>query len=348
MAEQPRAHRGAGHGARRRRATPTASLAGPRCCSAWASSARPTAPRTPSSRGCRSATTASASRSGVMKELKPGVPFKLPESPKAPAGHAAPAVLLSEQPALVRMAAGLDFFREYPYGCTEQQLSRARAYVAFRKFRALLGQKGGEKDVDTRGEGRAGLHPHRRRPERPRGLLAGLAGLRLAHRLDACSSWSRRRPPASPSDEKLLARLLRSARAGAALRLQPLHRRRELRRARLGPRGPAPGRAVQPRLRGRAGAQGRSSSTSKAWPRCSPRSTPPQAGAPTARRRCRADSRRRPRHAPPPGQGDLRRPAGAPAQRATASSCPARRARVAEVARAFARRDPTEHEAARS
>ena len=53
-------------------------------------------------------------------------------------------------------------------------------------------------------------------------------------------------------DEKLLSRLTAHARAGAALGLQPLHRRRELRRAGLGPRGPRPGRPGQPRLRGGA------------------------------------------------------------------------------------------------
>ena len=34
-------------------------------------------------------------------------------------------LLVSDQPALVRMAAGLDFLLGYPYGCTEQRISRA-------------------------------------------------------------------------------------------------------------------------------------------------------------------------------------------------------------------------------
>jgi hypothetical protein len=40
------------------------------------------------------------------------------------------------------MAAGLDFFNAYPYGCTEQRLSQARAEIALKRFRALLHQEG--------------------------------------------------------------------------------------------------------------------------------------------------------------------------------------------------------------
>jgi hypothetical protein len=40
------------------------------------------------------------------------------------------------------MAAGLDFLTQYPYGCTEQRLSRARAEMALKRFRALLHQEG--------------------------------------------------------------------------------------------------------------------------------------------------------------------------------------------------------------
>ena len=51
-------------------------------------------------------------------------------------------VLVSDQAALVRMAAGLDFFNQYPYGCTEQRLSQARAEMALKRFRALLHEEG--------------------------------------------------------------------------------------------------------------------------------------------------------------------------------------------------------------
>ena len=47
-------------------------------------------------------------------------------------------VLVSNQPALVRMAAGLSFLLEYPYGCTEQRLSRARAHLGMASFRTTL------------------------------------------------------------------------------------------------------------------------------------------------------------------------------------------------------------------
>jgi uncharacterized protein YfaS (alpha-2-macroglobulin family) len=52
------------------------------------------------------------------------------------------------------MAAGLDFLLAYPYGCTEQRLSRARAQLALAKFRDLLhlgagdGGNGGDAALD--------------------------------------------------------------------------------------------------------------------------------------------------------------------------------------------------------
>jgi hypothetical protein len=46
--------------------------------------------------------------------------------------------LVSDQPALVTMAAGLDFLLDYPHGYTEQRISRARAQLALVKFRELL------------------------------------------------------------------------------------------------------------------------------------------------------------------------------------------------------------------
>jgi hypothetical protein len=54
-------------------------------------------------------------------------------------------VLVSTEPALVRMAAGLDALLEYPFGCTEQRINTTRARVAMRQFRTLLHQ---EDDVD--------------------------------------------------------------------------------------------------------------------------------------------------------------------------------------------------------
>jgi uncharacterized protein YfaS (alpha-2-macroglobulin family) len=84
----------------------------------------------------------------VLADAEPGKPVSLPAigTPARP-GTLRQSVLVSTQPALVRMAAGLDFFIHYPYGCTEQLTSKARAYVALRKFRTLLGQKGGEQEA---------------------------------------------------------------------------------------------------------------------------------------------------------------------------------------------------------
>ncbi|MEM6456512.1 MAG: hypothetical protein AAF772_15580, partial [Acidobacteriota bacterium] len=64
-------------------------------------------------------------------------------------------VLLSDRPAIVRLAAGLSYLLDYPHGCTEQRLSRAHAWVASRAFRdrlGLIGSGAGEAAVvDTLG-----------------------------------------------------------------------------------------------------------------------------------------------------------------------------------------------------
>ncbi len=56
-------------------------------------------------------------------------------------------LLLSDQPALVRMAAGLSYLMDYPHGCTEQRLSRARVYLGGERLDQLLQQEG---DYDER------------------------------------------------------------------------------------------------------------------------------------------------------------------------------------------------------
>jgi uncharacterized protein YfaS (alpha-2-macroglobulin family) len=86
-------------------------------------------------------------RKRLLQEVTAAKPVAIPEiSEKARPGTVHRKVLVSDQPGLVRMAAGLDFLRQYPYGCTEQKLSRARAYVAFQKFRTLLKQDGADKE----------------------------------------------------------------------------------------------------------------------------------------------------------------------------------------------------------
>src|SRR5207253_2115492 len=64
----------------------------------------------------------------LLAELRAGAPVALPAVPEAARpGTVRRTVLVSDQPALLRMAAGLDFFQGYPYGCTEQFLVDARA-----------------------------------------------------------------------------------------------------------------------------------------------------------------------------------------------------------------------------
>lgn len=72
-----------------------------------------------------------------------GATLELPALPEpARPGSVRRSVLVSDQPALVRMAAGLDFLLAYPYGCTEQRLSRARAELALTRLRDLLKESG--------------------------------------------------------------------------------------------------------------------------------------------------------------------------------------------------------------
>lgn len=57
-------------------------------------------------------------------------------------------VIVSNQPALVKMASGLNYLLEYPHGCTEQQISTARGLLAVQRMAlALPGVPNGEKMV---------------------------------------------------------------------------------------------------------------------------------------------------------------------------------------------------------
>jgi uncharacterized protein YfaS (alpha-2-macroglobulin family) len=72
-------------------------------------------------------------------ELAPGTAAPIPALPEAARpGTVRRRLLVSDQPALVKMAAGLDFLLAYPYGCTEQRLSAARAHIAMKAFREAL------------------------------------------------------------------------------------------------------------------------------------------------------------------------------------------------------------------
>jgi uncharacterized protein YfaS (alpha-2-macroglobulin family) len=84
-----------------------------------------------------------------IKEMDPSKPLPIPAlMEKARPGTVQRSLLISDQPGLVRMAAGMEFLLEYPHGCTEQQVSRARAYIAMRKFRTLLHQSTSDSEVD--------------------------------------------------------------------------------------------------------------------------------------------------------------------------------------------------------
>ncbi len=75
-----------------------------------------------------------------LVDLAPGQSWTWPEV-KEPArpGTTSRQLFLADRPEVVRMAAGLDALLEYPYGCTEQRLSQARALIAMAKFREALG-----------------------------------------------------------------------------------------------------------------------------------------------------------------------------------------------------------------
>lgn len=83
-----------------------------------------------------------------MQELEAGKPLAVPAIPDPPRpGTVRRTLVLSEQAGLVRMAAGLSFLLDYPYGCTEQRISRTRAQVAMARLRGLLAQEGGEAEL---------------------------------------------------------------------------------------------------------------------------------------------------------------------------------------------------------
>lgn len=84
-----------------------------------------------------------------LADLETGKPLAIPALPEeARPGSVRRSILLSDQPGLVRMAAGLNFLLTYPYGCTEQRISCARAELALKKFRSLLQQRGSDEDLD--------------------------------------------------------------------------------------------------------------------------------------------------------------------------------------------------------
>jgi uncharacterized protein YfaS (alpha-2-macroglobulin family) len=89
----------------------------------------------------------------VLGDLVAGTPFTVPAiSEQVRSGTLSRNVLLSSQPGLLRMAAGLDYLQAYPYGCTEQRISLARAELALHRFRdtLMLGGKLDRLDQDVK------------------------------------------------------------------------------------------------------------------------------------------------------------------------------------------------------
>ncbi|MCB9743417.1 MAG: alpha-2-macroglobulin [Alphaproteobacteria bacterium] len=77
----------------------------------------------------------------AISELNPGTSVELPAVPgPVRPGTLRRTVLVADHPGIVKMATGLEFLVEQPYGCTEQKLSRARALLALKDFRLLLRQ----------------------------------------------------------------------------------------------------------------------------------------------------------------------------------------------------------------
>jgi uncharacterized protein YfaS (alpha-2-macroglobulin family) len=74
-----------------------------------------------------------------------GKPVDIAAIPEAArAGSLRRSITVSDRPSLLRMAAGMDFFLEYPYGSTEQKVSKARAYLAMGKLRDVLAMPDGD------------------------------------------------------------------------------------------------------------------------------------------------------------------------------------------------------------
>ena len=75
-----------------------------------------------------------------LATLAPGERLELPAvGAEARPGSVRRELFVSGVPALVRMAAALDFQRDYPFGCTEQRVSVAASELALADLRAALG-----------------------------------------------------------------------------------------------------------------------------------------------------------------------------------------------------------------
>ena len=146
----------------------------------------------------------------ALATLVPGTPWSLPEAEEAARpGSLRRKLLVSNEPGILELASGLDFLLRYPYGCTEQRLSTARAQLALRRFRDVLHLDGGEAALDRAVKDTLDWIPL---VEQPNGLVAywpGSAGS------VALTSWvaeflAEAREGGYTVDAPLLARLTRA------------------------------------------------------------------------------------------------------------------------------------------
>ena len=309
--------------------------------SAWASSAPPTAPATRSRSRLPVRDDRERRRHARSRTWRRARRSRCPRSPRrrgrAPCGASS---CCRASPALVRMAAGLDFLRDYPYGCTEQRIEpRARLPGAPEVPRRCSGRRAARSDVRSRGEGHARLDP---RPSTPSGLVAYWPG---SPGYVSLTAWT-----VQFLVEAKAAGLSRSTRSSSARLLRTLEQAlrsdysrfvdgESVRRARWALVGAGAGRPVRPRLRRRAGAQG-----AVPRPRGRGRGAARRShGARSAAAAVDALSRSPGRRASSCGSTRARRSTAAcrsGGPRATASILPSETRTLAEVARALARADP--------
>ena len=74
-----------------------------------------------------------------QQTLKPGDTLTLAPSTKTGYQLQRRQIQLASQPSILNMAASLDYLLSYPYGCTEQRISAARAQIASQRFRHHMG-----------------------------------------------------------------------------------------------------------------------------------------------------------------------------------------------------------------
>ncbi len=85
-----------------------------------------------------------------LAELAEGGTLDLPALAAQPReGTLRRTVMASNEPALVHVASGMDFLMQYPYGCTEQRISKARSYLALGQLNRLIHLDRSPEEVDA-------------------------------------------------------------------------------------------------------------------------------------------------------------------------------------------------------